>query len=105
MSKYFYVTLCKHSLVKTYRFKKKILFSNLNNFSNFVQDVRAVAVSFTFHFSSTNTQTVESVFCVCYQVQTAAQNTLQNGWKVLLPTAEERTKSLIQLLPEGVSGW
>ena len=32
-------------------------------------------------------------------VQTAAQATLKVGWSVLLPTAEERAKTLSTLLP------
>ena len=36
-------------------------------------------------------------------MQAAAQNTLQNGWSFLLPTAEERAQSLSALLlPEAV---
>ena len=35
-------------------------------------------------------------------VQSAAQAVLQNGWSMLLPTAEERAKALSALLP--VSG-
>ena len=32
-------------------------------------------------------------------VQTAAQAVLQNGWSLLLPTAEERARALSALLP------
>ena len=34
-------------------------------------------------------------------VQTAAQAVLQNGWSLLLPTAEERARALSSLLPVG----
>ena len=34
-------------------------------------------------------------------VQTAAQATLQTGWSMLLPTAEERARALSALLPSG----
>ena len=34
-------------------------------------------------------------------VQMAAQNTLQNGWSILLPTAEERARALSSLLSTG----
>ncbi|XP_052796353.1 E3 ubiquitin-protein ligase HERC2-like isoform X2 [Mya arenaria] len=34
-------------------------------------------------------------------VQMAAQNTLQNGWSILLPTAEERARTLSTLLSSG----
>ena len=34
-------------------------------------------------------------------VQVAAQNTLQNGWSILLPTAEERARALSSLLSNG----
>ncbi|XP_054644739.1 E3 ubiquitin-protein ligase HERC2 isoform X2 [Dunckerocampus dactyliophorus] len=37
-------------------------------------------------------------------VQAAAQAVLQNGWSVLLPTAEERARALSSLLPNTVSG-
>nr|XP_032812660.1 E3 ubiquitin-protein ligase HERC2 isoform X4 [Petromyzon marinus] len=37
-------------------------------------------------------------------VQSAAQAVLQNGWSVLLPTAEERARALSALLPSAVSG-
>ena len=34
-------------------------------------------------------------------IQGAAQNALQNGWSLLLPTAEERARALSSLLPTG----
>nr|XP_057930110.1 E3 ubiquitin-protein ligase HERC2 isoform X4 [Doryrhamphus excisus] len=37
-------------------------------------------------------------------VQAAAQAVLQNGWSVLLPTAEERARALSSLLPNTASG-
>ncbi|KAI8508669.1 E3 ubiquitin-protein ligase herc2, partial [Branchiostoma belcheri] len=37
-------------------------------------------------------------------VQTAAQATLQSGWLLLLPTAEERARALSALLPSDASG-
>ena len=38
---------------------------------------------------------------VIVTVQTAAQATLQTGWSMLLPTAEERARALSALLPSG----
>ena len=38
-------------------------------------------------------------------VQMAAQATLQTGWSMLLPTAEERAKALSALLPSGGKHW
>ena len=37
-------------------------------------------------------------------VQMAAQSTLQNGWSILLPTAEERARALSSLLSSGGKG-
>lgn len=34
-------------------------------------------------------------------IQTAAQNALQNGWSILIPTAEERARALSSLLSSG----
>ena len=38
---------------------------------------------------------------VITSVQQAAQSVLQNGWSLLLPTAQERAKALSSLLPVG----
>ncbi len=65
-------------------------------------DVKTIGLDVGSHLLASIKQTVIDVAStngVLDTIQSAAQATLQAGWSILLPTADERAKALCSLIP------